>query len=59
MKDIYREFKEEGRTSAVRAALRTEALCNMLTHVERFVLAYADQRRKEGTADFTFSGPKA
>ena len=51
VKDIYREIRE-GRTQALRDALRTEALCNMLTHVERFVLGYADQRRQEGNADF-------
>ena len=51
VKAIYRDLKE-GRTDALRDALRTEALCNMLTHVERFVLEYADQRRQEGNADF-------
>jgi ATP-dependent exoDNAse (exonuclease V) beta subunit len=51
VKDIYRELREV-RTPALRDALRTEALCNMLIHVECFVLAYADQRRQEGNADF-------
>jgi ATP-dependent helicase/nuclease subunit A len=51
VKDIYGEIRS-GRTPALINALRTEALCNMLIHVERFVLAYADQRRKEGNANF-------
>jgi ATP-dependent helicase/nuclease subunit A len=51
VKDIYREIRNE-RTPELRDALRTEALCNMLIHVERFILAYADHRRVEGNADF-------
>lgn len=51
VKDIYGEIRN-GRTPVLRAALRTEALSNMLSHVERFVVDYAEQRREEGTADF-------
>jgi ATP-dependent helicase/nuclease subunit A len=48
---IYEELRN-GLHPTLVDALRSEAMCKMLGHVERFVTEYAEARRDAGTADF-------
>jgi ATP-dependent helicase/nuclease subunit A len=49
-KAIFVELREA--TEEIRAEMRTEAICRLIPHAERFVIELELERRREGRADF-------
>jgi ATP-dependent helicase/nuclease subunit A len=49
-KEIFVELRKA--TEAIQEAMRSEAICRLIPHVERFVARREGERRREGSADF-------